>query len=311
MTPARRGVVPSCHVRMESLLKSFGAYLEAEMRASRNTTDAYLRDLRQFAEWRGGTLWPCATNDVREWIGHTADGGASPTTLRRKTQSLRAFYRWGMRLGHFISNPAADVLLAKRRKRLPEFIREEELDKMLDADHDAFEAERAHIAVSMLYSLGLRQAELLAMNDTDINMSMMEVRVRGKRNKERVLPLPPELATEIRHWQEVRDRRYPDLESPAPLLAGAHGRMSKTTLYRVVTGALAGVKAGRKSPHMLRHSFATAMVNDGADLDAVRELLGHESLATTQIYTHLSFSELLDNYRGSHPRGMADGEKEN
>lgn len=295
---------------MKSLILDFLAYLKAEQRASACTVEAYGRDLRQFASWldtdnptdTNAALTSATASAIRSWTGTLADNGKSATTLRRKVQSLRAFYNWAMKHGLMTGNPAAEVTLAKKRRTLPDFIKETEVEELLEEPHDSFSDERAYIAVTLMYSLGLRQAELLALTDRDIDFLSEEIRVTGKRDKQRVLPLPATLAEEIAHWQSVRDSRYPDLQTPAPIMAGPHGKLSKGALYGIVKNALAGVSTGRKSPHTLRHTFATAMINNGADLDAVREMLGHESLATTQIYTHLSFSELLASYRTAHPR---------
>lgn len=292
---------------MEGQIKQFLSYLEVEQRCSRHTVGAYGRDLRQFNAWCDSD--DCSTvtpGEIRAWIGDLADGGMETATLRRKAQSLRAFFHWRQKTAGAPSNPAADIVLPKLRKHLPNFIKEEEMEALLDTSHDTFAQERAHITLAMLYSLGLRQDELLTLTDADVDYPGREVRVTGKRNKQRAVPLPDQLAEEIRHWQEVRDARYPQLERPAALIAGPHGHLSKTALYGVVRDALATVSAGRKSPHTLRHTFATSMINNGANLDAVREMLGHESLATTQIYTHLSFNELLSNYRHSHPRARKD-----
>lgn len=307
------GAIPICRAytfgENMSLVDDFLSHLEVEQRCSLNTLEAYGRDLRQFAAWICGSDNPSAFDpasvtpaDVRAWLGSMGDLDMTPATLRRKAQSLRAFYRWGMRRGTFRSNPAADLSLAKLRRHLPNFIREKELEQILKTDPEDFASHRAHIVLSMLYSLGLRQAELLALTDDDINLAAAEVRVSGKRAKQRVLPLPPSLADEIRLWQKIRDEHCPDMPAPRCLIAGNDGPLSRTTLYRIVRDALRPTSTGRKSPHTLRHSFATAMVNHGADLDAVREMLGHTSLATTQIYTHLSLNELLSNYRHSHPR---------
>lgn len=291
---------------MNREIESFLSYIEVEQRCSPHTLDAYGRDIRQFVDWLcdGRRFEPTSVTlqDIRAWLSSLASQGLAPASLRRKTQSLRAFYKWGIIHGIFSSNPAKGVILAKKRKQLPNFVKENEMEEILKPTAATFEEYRTYIVLTILYSLGLRQAELLALTDRDISFSSREIKVTGKRNKQRVIPIPAQLADEILRWQELRDARYPDLEMPRPLIAGPHGPISKTTLYLIVRDGLAGASTGRKSPHTLRHSFATAMINNGADLDAVRELLGHASLATTQIYTHLSFREMLDSYRTSHPR---------
>lgn len=298
-----------------SKIEEFLQHLEIEQRSSRHTIEAYGRDVRSFVSWLGITdpaQFDAATvtlNDLRAWIGSMADTGMAATTLRRKAQSLRAFFRWGQMRGYFAKNPASDIVLAKKRKKLPDFIRHDELEGVLEDESNDFASARTKIVVEILYSLGLRQAELLLLTDADINFSSKEVKVTGKRNKQRVLPLPDRLCDQLRKWQLLRDARYPDLEPPRPLVAGPHGFLSKHQLYRIVKQGLGGVSSSRRSPHTLRHSFATSMVNNGADLDAVREMLGHESLATTQIYTHLSFAELISNYQTGHPRAKTDKTK--
>lgn len=325
-----------------SLLDDFYQYLKVERNASSFTADAYTCDLRSFEKWlkrcnksdEEPDYRLCTLRDIRNWIGENASLGRSPATLRRKAQSVRAFYRWGMKTGIFDTNPAADLLLAKTPRRLPNFIREDEMENLLrqtspgnigkavdgrslknyptnefsDArghkkpERIDFENMRTHMMLSLLYSLGLRESEMRAITDEDINYNTNEIRVMGKRMKQRVLPMPQELADELKLWQKIRNRRYPDQEAPRYLFCNRTGMMSRNRIYTLIRDALAETNSGRKSPHTLRHSFATAMINDGADLDAVREMLGHSSLATTQIYTHLSRAELLKNYQEAHPR---------
>lgn len=298
-------------------IAEFLDYLQSEARCSALTVEAYGRDIRQFLRF-------CSTEpdafdpanvthrDIRAWIGSLADQGDEAVTLRRKLQSLRAFYKHRMKTGESGHNPTEDIALPKNKKRLPNFIKEQEIEEMLSYRCDTFESARSHIVTELIYTLGLRRAEVLALTDSDVHVfetgtgvisENCEIRISGKRDKTRILPLPSRLAADIVHWQHVRDERYPDLHPPRPLIAGPHGRICAGTLHNIVRDALATTSSGRKSPHTLRHTFATAMINNGADLDAVRELLGHESLATTQIYTHLSVNELMAGYRHAHPRG--------
>lgn len=295
-------------------MEEFGRYLKNELNRSPHTVEAYLRDVRQFASWLGADdamsmLAPDAVtaNDVRDWIGAEASQGIGPASLRRKTQSLRAFFRWGVRSGRIKVNPAGDVILAKLPKHLPDIVKAPEMESLLEQiPTDTFPKARLHLALSMLYGLGLRQAELLALTDSDLRTSAngYELRVMGKGRRERLLPLPPPLVEEIDAYRTLRDNTYPDLEAPVPLIAGPHGHIGKNTLYELVHQGLAGTSASRKSPHILRHSFATALLSDGANLDAVRQLLGHASLGTTQIYTHLSPNELRQAYNSAHPRAL-------
>lgn len=292
------------------LIERFSQYCRLELNRSALTVDAYCRDLLQFGG-KVSDLCGATSGEIRGWLAEEAGKGVKPVSLRRKTQSLRAFYRWLLRQGMIARNPAAEVTLAKAPKPLPQFAKDSELEALLAIPPETFEQRRSHLAVNMIYSLGLRQAELLGVHDTDITERAdgAEIRITGKRDKQRVLPLPASLLEEIRAWQSERDSRYPDAPVPRALMGGRHGAISKQTLYVMVKDMLVSVAAAKKSPHTLRHSFATAMVSAGADLDAVREMLGHASLATTQIYTHLSLSDLRSNY-AAHPRAAKDNGKD-
>lgn len=306
------------------MLSDFTSFLSHELRSSKHTSEAYLRDIRQFVDFHTignpDDFDPEAVTigDIRHWIGSLADNGLTATSLRRKIQSLRAFYKWGLKTGRLNMNPASDMILPKKRKKLPDFINDKEIESLFDKDRPiatgkspsvTFLSSRADIAVEILYSLGLRQAELLSLDDSDVNLISKEIKVTGKRNKQRVVPLPSKLADKIERWQKIRDDMYPSLKEPKPLLAGPHGRLSKQTLYKIVNQRLSATSSVKKSPHTLRHTFATVMLNNGANLDTVREMLGHASLSTTQIYTHLSFKELLDNYQQGHPRVKGSSNK--
>lgn len=287
------------------MISEFSDYLRTELRGSELTAEAYTRDLLQFLDYCGHECSEATPRHVRSWIGSLAEKGEAPSTLRRKLQSLRAFYAYGIKTGKFTGNPAADITLPKKKRRLPNFIKDQEVEEVLDSNDGTFESERRHIAVELLYTLGLRRAELLALTDSDIHSDT--IRVTGKRAKTRILPLPEKLAQEIARWQKIRDDRYPELPSPRHIISGPHGQVAASTLHKIVSEALCATSTGRKSPHTLRHTFATTMINNGADLDAVREMLGHESLATTQIYTHLSVNELMAGYAKAHPRSSSRG----
>lgn len=301
-------------------MDKFISYLSNELNRSPHTVEAYIRDISQFKSWitsgNPDAFDPASVtmSDIRAWIGSLAKMD-SPATLRRKTQSLRSFYRWLLKQGVVASNPASDVVLAKKGKHLPEFVREAEMEELLSPSETAEGEEtwkemRDHLIISILYSTGIRQAELLGLRDSDISFSSKEAKVTGKRNKQRIIPLPQQLLDEIAAWQRIRDRVMPGLPSPAPLLPAAHGgsgHISKMQLYRIVKERLGETSAAAKSPHVLRHTFATSMLNHGANLDTVKEMLGHASLTTTEIYTHLTFEQLRRNYQNAHPRAREDG----
>lgn len=293
------------------MISEFEKYLQYELNRSKHTVRAYICDVRAFAGWLTGgkpdafRASDVTTSDIRGWLAQEAPG-LSSRSLRRKTQSIRAFFHWMRTRGYTDSNPAADIQPAKLPKHLPETLKESEIEEIIANHPNEFRLQRARFILLMLYSTGIRQEELRTLTDADIDFSLREAKILGKRNKQRIVPLPDSLLHEIKEWQSARAREYPTLEALAaterPLIAGPHGFLSPHTLYNIVHEALSATSATRKSPHTLRHTFATAMLNNGASLDSVKEFLGHQSLATTQIYTHLSFAEMRRAYSAAHPR---------
>ena len=294
------------------MLTEFLQYMELELNRSRLTVDAYGRDLRELAAFlgRGEEMEDAATvstSDVRAWLADMARKGLSPRSLRRKTQAARAFFRWIQKQGDITSNPAAEVQLAKIGRKLPEFVREQEMEQLLDnpiLGGDPALNIRNKLIISILYSCGIRRDELAKITDADVDFHQKEIRVHGKRDKTRIIPVADRLLDEIREWQTVRDGLY-TLPSPAPLICSKRGKLSGRAIYEIVHKLLLPTGATHKSPHSLRHTFATSLLNDGAEINSVKELLGHSSLQSTQIYTHLTFSDIRRAYDAAHPRGDA------
>lgn len=292
------------------MIDDFLKYLQYEQAASINTVEAYGRDLRQWAEsvTSGGKyeLSPetVTVSDIRHWILGLSREGATPRTVRRKVQALRAFFKWMMRYKGLKRNPAAEVILPKLDKHLPVYIRQEETNRVIDTpvDEDDFEAVRNSLILDLFYSTGMRCSELVTLQDAAVDVSKGEVKVHGKRNKDRIIPFGKELGARIEAYRNLRDSQVGS--SISEFFVRPNGEpLYRKLVYNVVHNALKGhAHATRLSPHVLRHSFATDMLNNGADLDAVRSLLGHESLATTQIYTHITYRELKQNYQQAHPR---------
>lgn len=302
------------------MIQDFLNYLRHELYRSDHTVEAYERDLRQFAAFfcadPAATFHPeeVTTADIRRWLSRLADEGLSPASLRRKTQSLRAFFRFLCRRKTIPTNPASGVALAKLPKPLPDFVRDADMERILEPlpPDSSLPAIRDHLILHLLYATGLRRSELLSLTDSSISADASQLRVIGKGNKERVIPIARALAQEIAQWQTLRDATWPDLPQPRPIIATMHGAMSAANLELTIKRLLRQERAGRKSPHTLRHTFATAMLNGGADLNSVRAILGHASLATTQIYTHLQTSDLKRAYTAAHPRaaGASGSESE-
>ncbi len=297
-------------------LAGFEEHLRGELGRSPLTVEAYLRDLQAFAAYmaapEGFSPQEIGVNDVRSFLADRSRRGDSPRTLRRKTQSLRAYFRYLRRRGLTKVNPAADVILAKPDKPLPEFVTAPQMEQIIaecnpDASRCDGDASRDSLIIELLYSTGIRQAELLALRECDLNASTCELRITGKRRKQRVIPLAQEMVSKMLAYREDLKKRG---EAPESFFAGPMGHpLSKTTLYRIVHRRLASANCPQKSPHTLRHTFATAMLNNGADLNTVKEFLGHSRLDTTQIYTHVSFAEMKQAYAGAHPRSQKAEEK--
>ena len=301
----------------------FISYLTHELNRAPLTIEAYRRDVCQFVDWltcfnpQRFSPADVTLNDIRAWLASLSRQKTTPRSLRRKAQSLRSFFRFMLREGLIAKNPASDLTLPKLHKELPDVVRSEEVEGIMRLDDQAIEVapddeqtRRDALIVSILYTLGIRRAELIAISDPDISFSAGEIRIFGKRSKVRVVPVPKELMEKISEWQRMRDALWPELPHPRPLLTVKGKRISAGQVYAAVKRELAGTSARKKSPHALRHTFATAMLNGGADLNSVKEFLGHSSLATTQIYTHVSFSEMKEAYATAHPRGSRSETKE-
>ncbi|MCM1005461.1 MAG: tyrosine-type recombinase/integrase [Prevotella sp.] len=298
------------------MIGKFLAYLTLEVNASKCTVSAYGTDLRQLSQWLRGEnvknteeadFTSVTLSDLRAWLAHLGLQGLSARTMRRKALSVRTFYRFLLREGVVSHSPASDLTLPKLGKPLPALIKEDELEKIVSDEAfatDDWQACRDSLIIDILYSTGLRRSELVALKDRDLDFARCEMRVLGKRRKERIVPLAPQLIERMKHYLRLRKEQWPEP------VAGANGAflltnqglpMNNTALWRIVKVELSST-TGKKTPHTLRHTFATSLLRDGAEINSVKELLGHSSLATTQIYTHLSFSELQHNYKLAHPR---------
>ena len=298
---------------MSDKIDKYLLHIKLELNLSRHTQVAYGNDLRQWEAFltQGGTeldVKSVTTSDIRAWMLHLNNEGDGARTLRRKLQAVRAFYKWLMTKGEVTQNPAAEVEMAHIPKRLPQMVRESSVDTIIDSDIDEtdFDEVRNRLIVMMLYETGMRRDELIGLLDHNVDTAKGELKVHGKRDKDRIIPFGTELAQFIDSYRAFRDEitacgdRFFVRSNGEPLYP--------MLVYRVVKQQLgeAGVPS-KRSPHVLRHTFATAMLNNGASLNSVKELLGHESLATTQIYTHVTFSELKKNYKLAHPRALKKG----
>lgn len=290
------------------LVKSFLEYLLADKGASPRTAAAYEGDLRAFERFFGsleGQLdWQSVDGDVvRRWVVERMENGAQPQAVKRSLSALRSFYKYLLKTGRAERDPARLVRNPKVGKPLPVFVREGEMDRLLDETTfpEGYVGCRDRLLLLVLYTTGLRVSELQSLDLAAVDLAAGELKVTGKRNKQRIVPFGEELTSEIRRFLPLR--REVATDSPALLLRPDGRSMRVPEIRAVVKKYLSLVTAQEKrTPHVLRHTFATVMLNNGADLGAVKELLGHESLATTEIYTHTTFSELKKQYAAAHPR---------
>jgi len=290
--------------------ESFLQYLKSEKRYSPHTLSSYENDLDKFLEFLGsvghtGDLTRVTAQDVRAWIVDMMDKGFSAVSVHRKISCLRGFYRYMIKQGMVDSNPLERVALPKRKKSLPVFVDEEALKILLDTFDfgDDFKGLRNRMIIEMLYTTGMRRAELIGLRCDDVDLSNNTVKVTGKRNKQRIIPILPSFAERLRGYLRKREEEFGSGCEGWLFLTGSGKKMYDRIVYNIVKSYLSLVTTvEKKSPHVLRHTFATHMLNRGADLNSIKEFLGHANLSATQIYTHNTFEKLKEIYKRAHPR---------
>ena len=290
-------------------IDSFIGYLRTERLYSVHTLRAYENDLHAFKDYAARMdesllFWEADVDVVRSWIASMMDAGAAPSSVNRKLSSLRSFFDFLRREGKVLENPVQNLRGPKCRKKLPTFVREDEMDFLLD-DVDfgtGYSACRDKMIIRLFYETGIRLSELVSMDVASVDMHASVVKVLGKRNRQRIIPFAAGLKAALEEYLQVREQ-FAVQDSLALFLSDKGVRVNPGTIYRMVNNRLTLVTSvKKKSPHVLRHSFATAMLNNNAEIGAVKELLGHQQLATTEIYTHLSFEDLKGFYEKAHPR---------
>jgi integrase/recombinase XerC len=235
---------------------------------------------------------------------HLMDEGRAATSVNRKLSTLRSSYRFLLRRKEVVINPMLKVVGPKKKKPLPFFVREKDMDRLLDESlfEEGFEGCRDRLILEMFYATGMRLSELIGLNDADVDLSARLIKVTGKRNKQRLIPFGNEMEEDLLIYIKVRNETLPE-GTKAFFVRKSGMRMYPLQVYRLVRKSLSKVVTLKKrSPHVLRHTFATAMLNGKAEMRAVKELLGHESLVTTEVYTHTTFEELKKVYELAHPR---------
>jgi integrase/recombinase XerC len=287
----------------------FLSYLKYEKRYSKHTITAYENDLSQFMLFGKSMVdgFCVGTTDyhlIRQWIISLMDSGMTAKSVNRKISALKTFFRFLMREGSIDTNPTDKISIPKMGKKLPVFVQEVEMNQLLDGSFftDDFVGRRDKAVVSLFYGTGIRLSELVGIRFSDLDLKGKMVKVNGKRSKERLVPFPLEISGVLHGYINMRNELFPD--SPNFLFLTERGEpVYNKLIYRIVKRQLSLVTTiDKKSPHILRHSYATHLLNRGADLNAIKELLGHANLAATQVYTHTSFEQLKKVYKQAHPR---------
>lgn len=287
-------------------IEEFIEYLSAVENCSPNTIQSYKKDLEQFADFVDRNVEEGVEVDsdiVRMWLAELVSSGMTNRTVNRKLSSLKSYFRYLLRRGIIEVDPASKQQGLRIAKKLPSTVSPSELDTLLSRPFEqTFEGYRDRLILEVLYDAGLRRSELASLNVADIDFSLKQIKVLGKGSKVRFVPVGDGLLEMIDAYLVKRNEAFPEA-GDAFLLSDKGQRVTVDYIYRYVRNELATVTfAEKKSPHTLRHSFATALLANGADLESIKELLGHSDLSTTQIYTHSTFEELRLIYKQAHPR---------
>ena len=289
-------------------IEDFLLYLCAERGYSQRTADTYgasLRDFRRFClSLEGQPDWEHVDADVvRQWMAAEMQRGCTGRYVAKQLSALRSFYRYLLRMQRVQHDPVRLVKNPKVHLPLPTFLKDSEVDRLFDVVTypEGFEGQRDRLVLLTFYHTGIRLSELRGVDLTDVDLVRGELKVTGKRNKQRIVPFGEELCSALRAYLELRNQL--DCADSALFVTLKGKRMTKEQVYGLVRQYLSLVTTQKKkSPHVLRHTFATAMLNHGADLEAIRDLLGHESIRTTEVYTHTTFADLKKEYERAHPR---------
>jgi integrase/recombinase XerC len=291
------------------LIESFLQYLQYEKNYSFHTVDAYKNDLLQFKQFVCGeelfNPQEIESVIVRRWIVSLMEEGYSPLSVNRKLSSLKSFFHYLCKYKQIESNPVKKVKGPKTNKALPYFVKDKEINNLLlELDtEDSFEGERDKAILDVFYSTGIRCAELVGLKEEDIDFGAHLIKVTGKRNKQRLIPFSILLEEVLQTYLAIRNEIV-QMTGCKAFFVQKNGRpLTNSIVYTIVKKRLSNVpNLSKRSPHILRHTFATSMLNNGADLNAVKELLGHASLSSTEVYTHTTFEELKKVYHQAHPR---------
>ena len=291
------------------MINEFLNYLKFERNRSDLTIKNYGEDLRTFEEFYGNLdsrlSWKSVDSDViRDWMESMMDKGNNATSINRRLSALRSFYRFALARKLVGKDPVHGVTGPKKGRPLPQFLKENEMDRLLDTESwtESFGDVRDRMVIMTFYETGIRLSELIGLDDCMVDFSNRQLKVTGKRNKQRVIPFGEELLATLCDYMKCRDKEV-NLQSDALFVTAKGQRMTTSQVREAVKKNLSKVCTLKKrTPHVLRHTFATAMLNNKAGIESVKKLLGHESLSTTEIYTHTTFEQLKREYYSAHPR---------
>ncbi len=291
--------------------ESFLKYILVEKGYSPHTVSSYQNDLDQFFSFiekdgSPGTPVEITSHDIRAWIVSLLDNGISSSSVHRKISCLRVFFKYLRKESIIANDPMEKVVLPKRKKSLPVFVGEGAMDELLDKYEfgSDFQGIRNRTIIEMLYLTGMRRAELIGLRNRDVDLEAGTIKVTGKRNKQRIIPLVSSFSSELADYIKVRDESFAAGQEGWFFITDKGNKLYDKYVYNTVRCYLTMVTTiEKRSPHVLRHTFATHMLNRGADLNSIKELLGHANLSATQIYTHNTFEKLREVYNNRHPRG--------
>lgn len=291
-------------------ISDFLDYMRYERRRSQQTLQGYRLDLEAYVAYLDTleghvTVDTADTEDIRGWIETMMDRGNSASSICRRLSAVRSMYRYALARGLVSHDPAHIVRGPKKSRYLPQFVREDDMDRLLDSVEwgSDYISTRARTILILLYETGMRASELTSLDDSSVDFTQGEIRVTGKGNKQRAIPFGDELRTQLQEYIRQRDAMWQQRIDTALILNDRGRRITYEQLRKEVMMRLSAIgNLAKRSPHVLRHSFATAMLNNGADLESVQKLLGHSELSTTEIYTHTTFEQLKKVYSKAHPR---------